>query len=548
MLDYLPAPWPAVDDEEELRRLAGGYRAAPMPVAAAPRPMIAPENLAVRPTFAPAPMPRPAEPPAEIGMGPVPGTPGTYAPAPNPFPAAPMPAPPPTPREGYIREHGERPVQSQYQPAPLSAGRKIGAILTGAAGVAGGVLGVPGAANVGLNAAHDIWTAPSRKAAENYAKATSEYDIGLAAAIGEGQEERQRELDARAGREADVRIEGEKLRNQVTQRELDRLGFAKPEDVVKQYSDALAAGDTQRAEELKPRVQEFLDTTKPGAKAKHAPGEVRLDEGIPTGVYGDDDKLWRANDPGMPADLKASLDDARAAHKQKYGEDLEKQKQGRAIFGERSATDVMTADGNVQAVSGTDLGNFLRSHPGAVVLSPGAVPRAMSQTAQFAEMHTAAKNARAAIQNLDRPFTAEQIGKLTLAMRSEDAGVLRNVVETMVGTQELTSAQQDFVVWINQLNERAMSLRNVAGMGQGSEDMRKAIRATLPGVRSGSKNLALKQLDAFENQINLLEKGVPVVPQRAGAGGVTVQVPGGKSYEFPDQAAADAFKKKAGIP
>lgn len=42
----------------------------------------------------------------------------------------------------------------------------------------------------------------------------------------------------------------------------------KPQDVVKQYSDALAAGDTAKAETLKPRVQEFMQNTqKPAADA-----------------------------------------------------------------------------------------------------------------------------------------------------------------------------------------------------------------------------------------------------------------------------------------
>lgn len=159
-------------------------------------------------------------------------------------------------------------------------------------------------------------------------------------------------------------------------------------------------------------------------------------------------------------------------------------------------------------------------------IAEGAAPAAqagqiMSKQAQFGEMHVAAQKARAAIQGLDKDFTPAQIGKLTLAMRQDDPGVFKNEIETMLGTQQLTPAQQDFVVWISQLNERAMALRNVAGMGQGSQDLRSAIRATLPGVKSGSKEMALKQLGAFENQVSLLEKGVPGVKgSKATAGAV----------------------------
>jgi hypothetical protein len=145
---------------------------------------------------------------------------------------------------------------------------------------------------------------------------------------------------------------------------------------------------------------------------------------------------------------------------------------------------------------------------------------ALSKGSQFEDIHSAVGSMRSAIEKLDRPFTPEQIGKLTLALRSSnDPTVFRNEVETMLGTQKLTPAQQDLVVWISQLHERAMSLRSIAGMGQGSDQLRTAIINTLPGMKSGSKEMMNKQLAAFENQVKLLEKGIPQVkPQGAGAG------------------------------
>ena len=50
--------------------------------------------------------------------------------------------------------------------------------------------------------------------------------------------------------------------------------------------------------------------------AKHSRGEVKYDEGIPTGIYGDEDKIYRASDPKLPGDLKDALGDAMSAHKQ----------------------------------------------------------------------------------------------------------------------------------------------------------------------------------------------------------------------------------------
>lgn len=174
----------------------------------------------------------------------------------------------------------------------------------------------------------------------------------------------------------------------------------------------------------------------------------------------------------------------------------------------------------------------------------GAGAKAMSQGAQFSEMKTASQNMRNAIANLDRPFTPEQIGKLTYALHQGDQGLFRNEIDTLLGSQQLTPAQQDLVVWMAQLNERALSLRSVAGMGQGSDELRHAIRATLPGVKSGSKELMVKQLNAFDNQVALLEKGIPKVKgqEQSSTGGNQRFIDNGRTYNIPaDQ--VEAFKR-----
>jgi hypothetical protein len=81
----------------------------------------------------------------------------------------------------------------------------------------------------------------------------------------------------------------------------------------------------------------------------------------------------------------------------------------------------------------------------------------------------------------------------------------------------LSDAQKDFVIAATQMNERVLSLRNVAGMGQGAQDLRQAIQATLPGAGSGDKKTMLKQLDAFDQQASLLRKGVIKTPRAAKA-------------------------------
>lgn len=151
-------------------------------------------------------------------------------------------------------------------------------------------------------------------------------------------------------------------------------------------------------------------------------------------------------------------------------------------------------------------------------INQSAGVQAASKDKQFADIDYAADKARAAINGLDKPMNAFQIAKLEMAMRETDPGVFNTEIDTMLGSQKLTEPQQDFVTWIAQLHERAMSLRSIAGMGQGSESLRQAIIATLPGIKSGDKQLMLKQLDAFQNQAKILSEGVPnIKPQGEGA-------------------------------
>lgn len=168
-------------------------------------------------------------------------------------------------------------------------------------------------------------------------------------------------------------------------------------------------------------------------------------------------------------------------------------------------------------------GQLMGIHPnemqaGDVMAPASASEHAMSKEAQFQEIHSGIDNLRSAIGKLDRPFTPEQIGKLTLAMRhTSDPTIFQTELESFLGTQQLTGPQEDLVIWLGHINERALSIRNIAGMGQGSDSMRAAIQGILPSVKSGSTEMMNKQLAAFENQVNKLEKGVPKMP--GGGGG-----------------------------
>lgn len=252
--------------------------------------------------------------------------------------------------------------------------------------------------------------------------------------------------------------------------------------------------------------------TKP---AKHSPGEVKFDEGIPTGVYGDQDKLWRANDPAMPPELKAALGDAQGAHKQKFGEQQQIAREGRAVLAGSKAVNMITADGRLQAVNGEDLPRFMRENPGAVEAGAGAGTQAMGKQALINDIRESAKNVGKNLAVLDR----QGFDRAKLASALADPNTTVGAYLQAIPRGSLDEQGQQFVSDLFNLREQAMAMRSVLGAGQGSEDMRRAILQTLPGVGSGSSGFGKKQLDNLIAVLGRLERGVPQTPMRPQTGG-----------------------------
>jgi hypothetical protein len=109
------------------------------------------------------------------------------------------------------------------------------------------------------------------------------------------------------------------------------------------------------------------------------------------------------------------------------------------------------------------------------------------------------------------------------------AGQAGQYVESLA-REPLTDAQQDYIIALFQMKENAMAMRSVLGAGQGSEELRQAIMQTLPGAGTPSKEFFTKQVNAIENTINRLERGVPNVP----LGPAKPKVGGGEEAKPPE--------------
>ncbi len=178
---------------------------------------------------------------------------------------------------------------------------------------------------------------------------------------------------------------------------------------------------------------------------------------------------------------------------------------------------------------------------------PGA--QAKSKRAIFDDLHYNIGTARKAVQALGT-MDAGTRAQLALALGDTDPhSALQTWMRGEIG-QTMTPQQQEAVQALAQLTENAMSIRSLAGMGQGAQDMRDAIRHTIPNGKSPSVPYMQQQLDKFEQVVSRLEKGVPGMnaPSHGktdiSKAKFTVVDPNGKAHPFETKAQADEFQRQ----
>jgi hypothetical protein len=170
----------------------------------------------------------------------------------------------------------------------------------------------------------------------------------------------------------------------------------------------------------------------------------------------------------------------------------------------------------------SDTGGLVMLSPEIINQSPGRYAPA-SQAIQV-------KNRMAIFSELD--YTSGQVNKSIAELpetgfdakaRAQIAGVLRDTDPRSALSAFLNSAIADtlsdsqvaYVTGLVSLQESAMSLRSLAGMGQGSDQLRAAIVRMLPGSGTPSKKYAQRQMELFTGEVNALRTSLP----KLGTGG-----------------------------
>jgi hypothetical protein len=188
-------------------------------------------------------------------------------------------------------------------------------------------------------------------------------------------------------------------------------------------------------------------------------------------------------------------------------------------------TNRMLALGKVRTVNMLDTANGnrpvtitvdeLKSAPSDRYISAGGGEKALNKTALIEDIRGAINTTRESLAALKVEFTPTQAAQLSVALGGPRAGqsALDAIFASSVG-KTLTPEQVDYVTSLAQLKENAMAMRSVIGAGQGSDELRQAISATIPSPRTPTRDYATKALDKFEAQIDRLARGVPEVPLR----------------------------------
>lgn len=175
-------------------------------------------------------------------------------------------------------------------------------------------------------------------------------------------------------------------------------------------------------------------------------------------------------------------------------------------------------------------------------VGPEMALKIKSKAAIFTELENSSAIMRKALEGLKGNYTTAQTAKFAEILKIDDnGGAIRNFVDSKVG-KSLTKDEIDYVTAVANLRESAYGLRTIAGLGQGSDEMRRAIANMIPGPQTPSKDFAYRQLDLFDTEVSALKEAVPGLG-RTGKVAPTTKVPRGLAEEKPGSKLKTPTKK-----
>ena len=109
----------------------------------------------------------------------------------------------------------------------------------------------------------------------------------------------------------------------------------------------------------------------------------------------------------------------------------------------------------------------------------------------------------------DQAFDAEARAQIALVLANPDPDSAWSEFKNSTFAGTLSPEQINYVTGLVSLQESAMSLRSIAGMGAGSDMLRGAIAKMLPGAGTPSKEYAKRQMELFTGEVKQLQTSLP---------------------------------------
>lgn len=300
-----------------------------------------------------------------------------------------------------------------------------------------------------------------------------------------------------------MRIAEEDKRTEIMGRE--KYDFKQGVNPTTGKPEWMAFDKTNPSQPGKPMQIEGQDIGAP-PKATASIGKPVLVEGKPVAIVGESgakypgDKDWTDDDTKHYAAANKGWADAEAA----------KQK----LAGIRASTYIQSRE---YGVYDTKTGKLAMLNPAQINKDPerytpaagGAA--AITKEAVFGDLYYNADNVEEAAKNLKHGFDNKDRALAIMALRSNDPTNSVSTYLSSVAQGHLKPDQIDYITALASLQENAMAMRSVAGLGAGSDMLREQISRTVPSAGTPNLPYVQRQLKLFRGTAQRLEKGVPLV-------------------------------------
>jgi len=344
----------------------------------------------------------------------------------------------------------------------------------------------------------------------------------------------------------DPKVAAEMMRAEA---ELIRTEKASPEKYeVKAISDpkdptgrAQILVATDKTDPTKPYIEIKSSTgekAKPGAKKFVDDGKLEVVGGVPTGRVKREGS-WIA--PGQEGYTKQDEEAVKLGLNAQGFSEKQKEKlaairgesyaRGRALYTFKDVTDTQT--GEVREVSAMEMAREPGRYTGA-----SEQEKVSARDAVHESLTTNFKALEKSLDKLPNGLDTETQATLKLAMHSNDPGLFETLIVNKI-KQGAPDEVLQYLTNMKAMQEDVMVLRSVGGMGTGSDTMRNAMVALIPGPGTSSVKEAKMQIGAAKRTTEALFSRRPQskLPDNSGTvqfkeGTTTYNIPAGDVKEF----------------